>query len=286
VINHCAVACPVVTEAVKAATPESKIAMAIAAIESDKISLRAAAERFGVPAMTLQRKTPTVPSGTVGDERIEVAARKGKDGRSCKPPAKHEEIDRAWEMKESGMSAPAIAKDLGRGEETVRRWLKKPRPETTAPPDPKPEPLQPLVLENPPTTTKPKRPKIPDALKSANQKEQRWLNERWLPIAEHLKAAHDLIRAEKERLCKEYAGPQGSLIMQRRWQQLGEAWAEAGLLTMFSEATGNPTAVTMPELLAEFERSSRMANGWITCLAVYTGCKQDSNRYAPTDGNP
>ena len=256
--------------------------MAIAAIESDKISIRAAAERFGVPAMTLQRKTPTVPSGTVGDSQ--PTSTKGKDGKLRRPPAKPEEIDRAWGMKESGMSTPAIAKDLGRGEETVRRWLKKPRPETTAPPDPKPEPPQPLVLENPPTTTKPKRPKIPDALKSANQKEQRWLNERWLPIAEHLKAAHDLIRVEKERLCKEYAGPQGSLIMQRRWQQLGEVWAEAGLLAMFSEATGNPAAVTMPELLAEFERSSRMANGWITCLAVYTGCKQDSNRYAPTDG--
>jgi len=284
VINHCAVACPVVTEAVKAATPESKIAMAIAAIKSDKISEREAADRFGVARSTLQRKTAGGPNGPPADEA--PAATKGKDGKTYKPPAKPEEIAKAWEMKAASMSLAAIARDIGRNESTVREWLKKPRPETAALPDPKPEPPQPLVLENPPTTTKPKRPKISDALKSANQKEQRWLNERWLPIAEHLKAAHDLIRAEKERLCKEYAGPQGSLIMQRRWQQLGEAWAEAGLLTMFSEATGNPTAVTMPELLAELERSSRMANGWITCLAVYTGCKQDSNRYAPTDGNP
>lgn len=282
--NHCAVACPVVTEAVKAATPESKFAMAIAAIESDKISEREAADRFGVPRSTLRDKIPTGRIRPVGDKQ--PLATEGKDGKMRKPPAKHEEIDRAWKMKKSGMSAPAIAKDLGRGDETVRNWFKKPRPEASLPPEPEPHPAPALVLENPPTTTKPKRPKIPDALKSANQKEQRWLNERWLPIAEHLKAAHDLIRVEKERLCKEYAGPQGSLIMQRRWQQLGEVWAEAGLLAMFSEATGNPAAVTMPELLAEFERSSRMANGWITCLAVYTGCKQDSNRYAPTDGNP
>jgi len=282
VINHCAVACPVVTEAVKAASPESKIAMAIAAIESDKISEREAADRFGVARSTLQRKTAGGPNGPPADEA--PAATKGKDGKTYKPPAKPEEIAKAWGMKDASISLAAIARDIGRNESTVREWLKKPRPETTAPPDPKPEPPQPLALENPPTTTKPKRPKIPDALKSANQKEQRWLNERWLPIAEHLKAAHDLIRVEKERLCKEYAGPQGSLIMQRRWQQLGEVWAEAGLLAMFSEATGNPAAVTMPELLAEFERSSRMANGWITCLAVYTGCKQDSNRYAPTDG--
>lgn len=275
--NHCAVACPVVTEAVKAATPESKIAMAIAAIESDKISEREAAERFGVPRSTLRDKSPTGRIRPVGDSQ--PIPTKGKDGKLRRPPAKPAEIDCAWGMKESGMSTPAIANDLGRGEETVRRWLKKPRPETTAPPDSKPDPAPALVLENPPTTTKPKRPKIPDTLKSAHQKEQRWLSERWLPIAEHLKAAHDLIRAEKERLCKEYAGPQGSLMMQRRWQQLGDAWADAGLLARFSEATGEPAAETLPGLIAELERSSRMANGWVVAMSIYTGCKADPNRY-------
>lgn len=230
--------------------------------------------------MTLQRKTPTVPSGAVGDSK--PSQTKGKDGKLRKPPAKPEEIDRAWSMKDSGMSAPAIAKDLGRGDETIRNWFKKPRPETSPPPDPKPDPAPALVLEAPPTTPKPKRPQILDALKPAHQKEQRWLNERWLPIAQHLKAAHDLIRAEKERLCKEYAGPQGSLIMQRRWQQLGEAWADAGLLARFSEATGQPTADTLPGLLTELERSSRMANSWVVAMAIYTGCKADPNRYQPT----
>jgi hypothetical protein len=278
--NHCAVACPVVTEAVKAASPQSKIAMAIAAIESDKISIRAAAERFGVPVMTLHDKTPTVRDRTVGDSHLSPT--EGKDGKLRKPPAKPEEIDRAWGMKDLGMSAPAIAKDLGRGDETVRNWFKKPRPEITAPPEPKPDPAPILALEAPPTTPKPKRPKIPDALKPSHQKEQRWLNERWMPIAEHLKAAHDLIRAEKERLSKEYAGPQGSLIMQRRWQQLAEAWSDAGLLARFEEATGEPTAQTLPGLLAELERSSRMANGWVVAMAIYTGCRPDPNRYQPT----
>ena len=179
------------------------------------------------------------------------------------------------------MSAPAIAKDLGRGDETVRNWFKKPRPETPPPPEPEPQPAPPLVLEPASTTPKPKRPRIPDTLKSTHQKEQRWLNERWLPIAEHLKIAHDLIRLEKERLCKEYAGPQGSLMMQQRWQQLGEAWAEAGILARIGEATGEPTAETLPGLLAELERASRMANGWVVAMAIYTGCKPDPNRYQP-----
>jgi transposase len=56
---------------------------------------------------------------------------KGKDGKTYKPPATPAEVSKAWEMKDSGMSAPAIAKDLGRGDETVRNWFKKPRPEAS-----------------------------------------------------------------------------------------------------------------------------------------------------------
>jgi DNA-binding NtrC family response regulator len=54
--NHCAVTCPIVTEAVEAASQESKIRMAMAAIESEKISESAAAQRFGVPRRTLNRR--------------------------------------------------------------------------------------------------------------------------------------------------------------------------------------------------------------------------------------
>lgn len=140
------------------------------------------------------------------------------------------------------------------------------------------EALDSLILSIQNESTNPKS----NLLKATSQKEKRWLNERWLPIAMHLKAAHDLIRMEKERLCKEYAGSQGSLIMQHRWQQLAASWAKTGAFKKFVEATGEPSADTLPGLIAELERSSRMANGWITCLAIYTGCKQDLNRYTPT----
>jgi len=194
---------------------------------------------------------------------------------------------KAWEMKGSGMSAPAIAKDLGRGEQTVRDWFKKERPQSPAvvptaarvpAPDPAPEPL---ILEPSNGTQKPKRPQVPDNLKQSHQREQKRIKERWQPIAEHLRAAHDLIRAEKERLCKEYAGAQGSLMMTRRWQQMAEIWAEAGLLSQFAEITGEPEATTLDGLLSELERSSRMANNWLGCIAVYTGCKPDLTRYQP-----
>lgn len=284
--NHCAVACPVVTEAVKAATPESKIAMALAAIESDKISEREAAERFGVSKTTLRRKTPGGPFGPPGADGQKPKSVKGKDGKTYKPPATPAEIIKAWEMKDSGMSTPAIALDLGRGEQTVRNWFNKERPQSPAvspPSDPTP-----LVDPDPPATEqKPQRAKVPDNLKLAHQREQKRVRERWQPIAKHLREAHDLIRAEKERLCKEYAGAQGSLMMTRRWQQMAEIWAEAGSLDQFAEITGEPKAASLDGLLSELERSSRMANSWISCIAVYTGCKPDPTRYQPpADAQP
>lgn len=214
----------------------------------------------------------------------------GKDGKSYKPPADSKEIARAWTMKDSGMSTPAIAKNLGRGEKTVRNWLKKDRPETL--------PATPVAaiaasidtvhsppeLAPPNAAPKPQRPAVPDNLKQAHQREQRHIRARWQPIAEHLRAAHDLIRAEKERLCKEYAGAQGSLMMQRRWQQMAEIWAESGLLDAFAEITGKPEAVTLEGLLSELERSSRMANSWVKSVAIYTGCRPDPTRHQPEAG--
>ena len=67
-------------------------------------------------------------------------ASKGKDNKQYVPPATPEEIAKAWEMKDAGMSTPAIAKDLGRGETTLRKWFKKERPEAVQQAQPKPTP--------------------------------------------------------------------------------------------------------------------------------------------------
>jgi transposase len=168
-IEHCATKCPIITEAVKAATPESKIAMAVAAIESDKISIRAAAERFGVPAMTLQRKAPTVPSGTVG--ALRPAPTKGMDGKLRMPPATKEDIDRAWEMKDAGISTPAIAEELDRGKATVRRWFAKGREQSTLVPAKKQ--TQSFILEKPATAIleQPKKQLTPTGVLSDLTKE-------------------------------------------------------------------------------------------------------------------
>jgi len=55
----------------------------------------------------------------------------GKDGKTRKLPATPEEIAKAWAMKDSGMSTADIAKELKRGERTLRNWFAKERPQAT-----------------------------------------------------------------------------------------------------------------------------------------------------------
>ena len=275
--NHCAVACPVVTEAVKAATPESKIAMAIAAIESDKISTRAAAERFDVAESTLRVKRSSSPAQScAGEEEARVRAI-AKNGRAVGLPATQEEVKAAWVLRDSGKTVEAIAADLNRSAGAIHNWLKKPRPEQTAPTEPPP-----LTLESPSAAPKPKRPRVPDSLKQVNQRERRWLRERWIQIADHLAKAEQLIRLEHHRLQSEYAGPQGSLMMTNRWEALAKLWAESGELQDFTAATGNPEAVTLAGLFSELERSSRVSSQLIGSIETWTGCRPDPTRYQPT----
>lgn len=296
---HCAVACPVVTEAVKAATPESKIAMAIAAIESDKISIRDAAERFGVPNTTLQRKTPTDPVGSVGV--LPPTLTKGKDGIKRLPPAKPEEIARAWAMRESGMKTPAIAKELGRGEQTVRNWFAKEAPKANQQDQSYVEPransqnnvspssdvlVEPPIdsASNPPQT--PPKAVIPKHLLKFHLRESRRFKEKWEEAALNLRTTHDIIKAEHLRLNNEYAGPNGSKIMQSRWQQLAQAWSECCVLDQFAEITDKPSASTLEGLLEEMERASRMTHEWIKRIQTYIGFTECLTRYkVPSAGN-
>jgi transposase len=268
------VACPVVTEAVKAATPESKIAMAIAAIESDKISTRAAAERFEVAESTLRAKRSSLlAQSCAGEEEARVRAI-AKNGRAVGLPATQEEIKSAWSLRDSGKTIEMIAADLKRSPGAIHNWLKKPRPEPVASPDPPP-----LTLEQPKAEPKQKRPQVPSNLKQTHRKEQKWINERWIPIAQHLAEAHRLIRLEHHRLQSEYAGPQGSLLMVNRWEAIAKLWTESEALTGLTAATGNPAAVTLPELLSELERSARVSGQLIGSIETWTGCKPDPTRY-------
>ena len=147
-IEHCATSCSIITEAVKLATTESRLAMALMAIKEEKISEREAASRFGVSRTTLQRKAATAPTGLNGPVgALQQVPTKGKDGKLRKPPAKPEEITRAWEMRDAGMSTAAISEELGRGVATMHRVFAKGREQS--PPMPAEKQKQSFILEKP-----------------------------------------------------------------------------------------------------------------------------------------
>lgn len=228
--------------------------MAIAAIENDKISERAAAERFGVPHMTLvnrRRKTATVPNGTVAAPAAE--ATKGRDGKSRKPPATPEEIARAWEMKESGMSTPAIAKDLGRPERTVRGWWPKGRPEAeqaAQPPAPAPvsqtQDTQPKQLEPlTPTGKLGAMTKTLIKLEKSVQAERAQLLTQALQLADHL---NKHLRSLQRQL-----GKHGAPLMYHNGNIASKAMARDGAMAPTLEALGLPLDSSLEEALWAIE---------------------------------
>jgi hypothetical protein len=98
-----------VTEAVQASSKEGRIKMAIAAIETEKISEREAAKRFKVSRSTLHRKG--------GDAVVQM-------GQTITP----EERKKWHQDKADGMNITQIAKKHGRDRGAVRKELKKDPP--------------------------------------------------------------------------------------------------------------------------------------------------------------
>lgn len=312
--THCAVTCPVVSEAVKAATPESRIAMALAAIESEKISERAAAERFDVPQKTLNRyrqKTATEPSDSVAAPAAK--ATKGKDGKDRKPPVTPDELARAWDMKDSGMSPAAIAQDLGRGERTVRNWFAKERPQAlerpqvnrqSASPDqpvseppseavltPEPEaPIQPAPAEHdsaPPVATaapdvvKPvnKRPAVSPDNRKNHYSQYRWVESRWLPAAQKLLEARVLLRAECDRLGNAWRHRDvGGKVFTIPYQRLAAEWAEKGYLSDLAELLGCENE-SVDSVLLRIQDTAEACAGIADGLRMFTGCRKDNNMH-------
>jgi predicted DNA-binding protein (UPF0251 family) len=108
-MENCAATCPVVTEAVQASSKEGRIKMAIAAIETEKISEREAAKRFKISRSTLHRKG--------GDAVVQM-------GQTITP----EERKKWHQDKADGMNITQIAKKHGRDRGAVRKELKKDPP--------------------------------------------------------------------------------------------------------------------------------------------------------------
>lgn len=110
-MENCAATCPVVTEAVQASSKEGRIKMAIAAIETEKISEREAARRFRLPQKTLNERFKA--SGGVSGSTQAITS---------------EERQKWHQDKSDGMNISQIAKKHGRDRGAVRKELKKDPP--------------------------------------------------------------------------------------------------------------------------------------------------------------
>lgn len=113
-MENCAATCPVVTEAVQASSKEGRIKMAIIAVETEKISQREAAKRFGI-------------SHTVISKRLKKS---GGVETSCQTITS-EERQKWHQDKADGMAIAQIARKYGRDRGAVRKELKKDPPVAT-----------------------------------------------------------------------------------------------------------------------------------------------------------
>jgi len=65
------------------------------------------ASAVGTTVFTVARdleKSPGIANAIPGGQDAKAEGRKGKDGKTYKPPASPAEIAKSWEMKDSGMS--------------------------------------------------------------------------------------------------------------------------------------------------------------------------------------
>jgi hypothetical protein len=172
--NHCAVKCPVVTEAVKDATPTSKLNMAIAAVVFEKISLREAGRRFGVDHSSISKRIKK--NGTVvNGHHVQPKTQPQKN----KPTAPDDaERDQWWADYQGGMSYTKIAAKYGRHRTTVTKEIKR-REEAEAQPEPAPTPEPTPTPSAPqPTPTPTPEPTPPTSVPSAGSSEpNQWAND-------------------------------------------------------------------------------------------------------------
>jgi transposase len=254
--NFCATTCPVVTEAVKAASPESRLEMAIIAIESEKISQREAASRFDVSRRTLKR--------TLSDRQLaqtrHLAVDKpqviiGKDGKHYKPPATEHEINEAIRLKKEGFGTNEIAKQLNRGASTIREWIAKNKNAEQQNIDATPQVIvEPQKVANDQKLKNTKKV-LPQLAQNILQKETKCSLKRALQLQELKTLSEDmdaLWRFAQQRFDKD-----GRSVLRNHMGLADEAMAEIGLLMEYGNSLGFEQQPTYLEILLEVDRIAK-----------------------------
>jgi transposase len=254
--NFCATTCPVVTEAVKAASPESKLEMAIIAIQTEKISAREAASRFDVPRTTLRRELANSQVGQMAHLAVDKPqAIIGKDGKHYKPPATEHEINEAIRLKKEGFGTNEIAKQLNRGASTIREWIAKNKNveqqniDATAQVITEPQ----KVANN--QKLKNTKKVLPQLAQNILQKETKCSLKRALQLQELKTLSEDmdtLWRFAQQRFDKD-----GRSVLRNHMGLADEAMAEIGLLMEYGKSLGFEEQPSYLQVLLEVDRIAK-----------------------------
>jgi transposase len=254
--NFCATTCPVVTEAVKAASPESKLEMAIIAIQTEKISQREAASRFDVPRTTLRRELANSQVGQMAHLAVDKPqAIIGKDGKHYKPPATEHEINEAIRLKKEGFGTNEIAKQLNRGASTIREWIAKNKNveqqniDATAQVITEPQ----KVANN--QKLKNTKKVLPQLAQNILQKETKCSLKRALQLQELKTLSEDmdtLWRFAQQRFDKD-----GRSVLRNHMGLADEAMAEIGLLMEYGKSLGFEEQPSYLQVLLEVDRIAK-----------------------------
>lgn len=287
---------------------DGRMELAKEAVLSGKMSQKGASNTYKVSQQTLSKRLASLGHSTT-DGTVAQAPAKAKDSHGrARPVMDYDDAFKAAAVERvvSGETQRQVAESLHISRTTLQSWLKTARtaakatderePEsspaalgveaesgTTQPTlidaeDGNPESNEPLAIQRP--ANAPRRiGGVPKNLRPIHEKERKYLQQRWLPAAQHLHMAYRLLRQEKERMGEQYAGPHGSKIMQTRYQMLAEFWAEAGVLNEFPKELGKPETATLDGLFLELERMADMARAFADAMRMFTGCRPCNTAY-------
>jgi transposase/predicted Fe-Mo cluster-binding NifX family protein len=242
----------------------------------DRFSIRQIAEAVGASHTTIKRdkakvasvtnvpvatQPPSVTNVPVGAQPATPS--KGKDGRSYSPPATEAEKAKAWEMKDSGMSTPAIAKDLGYPRRTVDGWFRKERPEAVAigqpvMPAPKPKPEEPLT----PTG------QISKETKDIVSKEKKCLQQK-IEQVEQLDELNEQFTVYWRHLQKNWT-KQGRSVVKMHREVAEKIFLRDGTMQPLAEALGLPKTASLEDCLWGMQaRAKKLESSIRSALCFY-----------------
>ena len=246
--------CKLVEMLASRTSKEQAMENAVAAIQSQKLTVYGAAKVFSLADTTLRRE---LDKRGITPQTVSVTTK-------ARPTP--EERDQWWEDFQAGKSLREIADSFERGRNTVTTEIKKRKDteDSTAIEQPSAKPqIEPKV----------KRPK---ELANMLDTHQKYIKDRLLPIAQKLAALHNEVQVEQKRL--HTAWTKDNLVFTEPYQRCVDYWNEREMFGDFAEAFDDPAIKTYADVLAAIRVKFRRCSERMETIQYSTGCIPDPNK--------